>query len=66
LSVAGVVREVPSIDDLRKQLTALSDQRSELSGSGLSKATAHIRDRPVAVVLAALGIGLIGGYLLKR
>jgi len=66
LSVADAAPEVPAVDDLRKKLTTLADQMSDLTGSGLGKVTAQLRDRPLSVVLVALGVGLIGGYLLKR
>lgn len=45
---------------------ALSDQINDLAGPGLGRVTAQVRDPPLSVVLVALGIGLIGGYLLKR
>jgi ElaB/YqjD/DUF883 family membrane-anchored ribosome-binding protein len=66
LSSADGNAEIPILDELRKKLAILSDQISDLSGSGLDKVTAQTRDRPVSVILVALGIGLIGGYLLKR
>jgi ElaB/YqjD/DUF883 family membrane-anchored ribosome-binding protein len=66
LSTADAVPELPNVDDLRKQLVALKDQINDLTGAGLGKAAAQIRDRPLPAVLAVLAIGLIGGYLLKR
>jgi ElaB/YqjD/DUF883 family membrane-anchored ribosome-binding protein len=67
LSVAhAAAPEVPTVDDLRKKLATLADQMNDLTGSGLGKVADQVRDRPLAVVLVALGIGLIGGYLLKR
>ena len=56
----------PTIEDLRKQLRELSDQINHLSGFGLDKATDQIRARPLEAVLIVLGVGLIGGYLMKR
>lgn len=66
MSIADSATEIPTTDDLRKKLSALAEQLNDLTGPGLGKAAAQLRDRPVAVALAALGIGLIGGYLLKR
>lgn len=58
--------ELPTAGDLRRQLTRLADEITNLSAPGLGKVTAKIRDQPVALALVALGIGVIGGYLLKR
>jgi hypothetical protein len=66
LNFADGAPEIPTVDELRKKLAMLSDQISDVSDSGLEKAAAQVRDRPLFVVLAVLFIGLIGGYLLKR
>ena len=63
---ADTAPEVPTVDDVRKKLAMLGDEISDLTGSGLDKVAAQLRDRPLSVVLVALGVGLIGGYLLKR
>jgi hypothetical protein len=66
LSTANAALEVPTVDDLRKELKTLGDEFNKLTATGLGKVVAQVRDRPLSVVLFALGIGLIGGYLLKR
>jgi ElaB/YqjD/DUF883 family membrane-anchored ribosome-binding protein len=66
LSFADGTPEIPTLDELRKKLAVLSDQVRDLSGSGLDKTLAQMRGRPLSAVLVALGIGLIGGCLLKR
>jgi ElaB/YqjD/DUF883 family membrane-anchored ribosome-binding protein len=65
LSIPDEAQAGQTLEDLRKQLAALNEQINDLAGSGLGKATAQIRGRPLEAVLIALGIGLIGGYLLK-
>ena len=59
-AAAQSVANVPTVDDLRKKLATLGDQINDLTGSGLGKVVAQVRDRPLSVVLVALGIGLIG------
>ena len=66
MNIADAAPEVPTMDDLRKKLETLGDEINNLTASGVGKVTAQLRDRPLSVVLVALGIGLIGGYLLKR
>lgn len=66
MTIADNTAEIPTADDLRKKLAALAGEIDALTRPGLGKAAAQLRDRPLAVALAALGIGLIGGYLLKR
>jgi ElaB/YqjD/DUF883 family membrane-anchored ribosome-binding protein len=58
--------QIPTLAELRKQVGAVRDQINELTGPSLGKVAAQVRDRPFSLALAALGIGLIGGYLLKR
>ena len=66
MSIVNAAPEVPTMDELRKKLETLGDEINNLTASGLGRVTAQVRDRPLSVVLVALGIGLIGGYLLKR
>ncbi len=65
MSNADDAPEGPTLDDLRARLAALSAELCELSGSGLGKVTAQMRDRPLAAIRIALGVGVLGGYLLN-
>jgi hypothetical protein len=66
LRIADTAPEVPTGDDIRKKLSALGDELNHLTGDGLGRVVGQVRDRPLSVILVALGIGLIVGYLLKR
>lgn len=66
MSTADAASEIPLLDSVQKKVVALGGQINDLTGPQLSKVSAQVRDRPLAMVLLALGIGAIGGYLLKR
>ncbi len=66
MNIADAAPDVPTMNDLRKKLETLGEEINGLTASGLGKVTTQLRDRPLSVVLVALGVGLLGGYLLKR
>ena len=66
MNIGEAGTEIPTLDDLRKKLAALNNEIGNLTGSQFNRVTAQMRDRPLSVILAVLGMGLIGGYLLKR
>jgi hypothetical protein len=65
LNIAGTTEKIPTVAEMRKQLRQLADQVDHAAGQGLGKAFTQARERPISLALVALGVGLLGGYLLK-
>jgi hypothetical protein len=65
LNIAGATEKIPSVAEMRKQLRQLADQIDHVAGQSVGTVLAQARERPISLALVALGIGLLGGYLLK-
>lgn len=66
MSIADSSPEIPLLDSAQKKLAALGDQINDLAAPQLGKVSARVRGQPLTMLLVALGLGVIGGYLLKR
>jgi hypothetical protein len=65
LNIAGTTEKIPTVAEMRKQLRQFANQVDHAAGQGLGKAFTRARERPISLALVALGVGLLGGYLLK-
>ena len=65
LNIAGTTEKIPTVAEMRKQLRQLANQVDHAAGQGLGKAFTQARERPISLAVVALGVGLLGGYLLK-
>lgn len=66
MSAADESDESPTLEELQIQLEALRRQIGELTPPGLGKVVDKVQERPAALALAALGIGLVVGCILTK
>jgi hypothetical protein len=64
--LADETAQTPTLEDLRKQIDELKGLVNELAQAGMSKVTDTIRERPVTLALAGIGVGLVAWLLVKR
>lgn len=55
-----------TIAELNRQVASMRQQMIELQGTGMARMSGRVQSHPIASLLVAFGIGVVGGQLLRR